>query len=158
MSRKTRLAILWHMHQPFYRNPQSGNFDLPWLRLHALKDYYGMVHILEEFPDLRLTFNLVPSLLAGLELYNAGVTDAHQEIFRKPADALGRDESDFLVQHFFAIQYENHVQTFRRFDALYQKKKDALARTPSPDWRRVFSTAELRDVRVWFVLFFFAYF
>jgi alpha-amylase/alpha-mannosidase (GH57 family) len=155
MSRKTRLAILWHMHQPFYRNPQSGNFDLPWLRLHALKDYYGMVHILEEFPDLRLTFNLVPSLLAGLELYNAGVTDAHQEIFRKPADALGRDESDFLVQHFFAIQYENHVQTFRRFDALYQKKKDALARTPSPDWRRVFSTAELRDLQVWFQLSYF---
>jgi alpha-amylase/alpha-mannosidase (GH57 family) len=66
MSRKIRLAVLWHMHQPFYKNPQSGNFDLPWLRLHALKDYYGMVHILEEFPSLRLTFNLVPSLLAGL--------------------------------------------------------------------------------------------
>ena len=69
MSRKTRLAILWHMHQPCYKNPQSGNFELPWLRLHALKDYFGMVHLLEEFPAVRLTFNLVPSLLAGLEAY-----------------------------------------------------------------------------------------
>ncbi|HEX7502291.1 MAG TPA: glycoside hydrolase, partial [Acidobacteriota bacterium] len=72
MSRKTRLAILWHMHQPCYRNPASGRFDLPWLRLHALKDYFGMVHMLEEFPSLRLTFNLVPSLLAGLERYLDG--------------------------------------------------------------------------------------
>ena len=96
MNRKTRLAILWHMHQPFYRNPQSGSFDLPWLRLHALKDYCGMVHILEEFPSLHLTFNLVPSLLAGLELYNAGVTDVFQEIFRKPAAELSPDERNFL--------------------------------------------------------------
>jgi alpha-amylase/alpha-mannosidase (GH57 family) len=155
MSRKTRLAILWHMHQPFYRNPQSGNFDLPWLRLHALKDYYGMVHILEEFPSLRLTFNLVPSLLAGLELYNAGVTDTFQEVFRKPAAALSRDESDFLVQHFFAIHYENHIKPFRRFDFLYQKKMACLAQQATPDWRQIFSLAELRDLQVWFQLSYF---
>ena len=143
MSRKTRLAILWHMHQPFYKNPQSGTFDLPWLRLHALKDYYGMVHILEEFPSLRLTFNLVPSLLAGLELYNAGVTDAFQEIFRKPAAALSRDESEFLVQHFFAIHYENHIKPFRRFDALYQKKMARLAQTASPDWQQEIGRAHV---------------
>ena len=60
-------------HAPaFLQEPQSNNFDLPWLRLHALKDYFGMVHILEEFPALRLTFNLVPSLLAGLEQYLPG--------------------------------------------------------------------------------------
>jgi alpha-amylase/alpha-mannosidase (GH57 family) len=155
MSRKTRLAILWHMHQPFYRNPHSRNFDLPWLRLHALKDYYGMVHLLEEFPSLRLTFNLVPSLLAGLEAYHAGVTDPFQEVFRKPAAALGREESDFLVQHFFSIQYENHIKPFRRFDALYQKKMAALAQTASPDWRQVFAPAELRDLQVWFQLSYF---
>jgi alpha-amylase/alpha-mannosidase (GH57 family) len=155
MSRKIRLAVLWHMHQPFYKNPQSGNFDLPWLRLHALKDYYGMVHILEEFPSLRLTFNLVPSLLAGLELYHSGVTDAFQEVFRKPAAALSRDESEFLVQHFFAIQYENHIKPFRRFDFLYQKKMSRLALQATQDWRQIFSVAELRDLQVWFQLSYF---
>jgi alpha-amylase/alpha-mannosidase (GH57 family) len=155
MSRKTRLAILWHMHQPFYKNPQSGNFDLPWLRLHALKDYYGMIHILEEFPSLRLTFNLVPSLLAGLELYHAGVTDAFQEVFRKPAAALNRDEIEFLVQHFFSIQYENHIKPFRRFDSLYQKKMARLAQPATPDWQQIFSSAELRDLQVWFQLSYF---
>jgi alpha-amylase/alpha-mannosidase (GH57 family) len=155
MSRKTRLAILWHMHQPFYKNPQSGNFDLPWLRLHALKDYFGMAHLLEEFPGLRLTFNLVPSLLAGLDLYQAGVSDPFQEAFRKPAEALSREESDFLVQHFFAIQHENHIKPFRRFEALYQKKMARLAQTTAPDWRQVFSSVELRDLQVWFQLSYF---
>ena len=88
MPSKVRLAILWHMHQPCYRNPGSGRFDLPWLRLHALKDYFGMVHILEEFPGLRLTFNLVPSLLAGLEQYLQGDSDIFSDLFRKPAADL----------------------------------------------------------------------
>ncbi|MEI6613719.1 MAG: glycoside hydrolase family 57 protein [Chrysiogenales bacterium] len=155
MSRKTRLAILWHMHQPFYQNPQSGNFELPWLRLHALKDYYGMVHILEEFPSLRLTFNLVPSLLAGLELYHAGVSDAFQDIFRKPAASLSREDVEFLVQHFFSLNHENHIKPFRRFDFLYQKKMARLAQSATPDWQQIFSLAELRDIQVWFQLSYF---
>ncbi len=44
------LCFLWHMHQPFYKDLISGEYQLPWTRLHALKDYYGMVQILEEFP------------------------------------------------------------------------------------------------------------
>ena len=44
------LCFLWHMHQPFYKDLVSGEYKLPWTRMHALKDYYGMVRILEEFP------------------------------------------------------------------------------------------------------------
>ena len=44
------LCFLWHMHQPFYKDLISGEYKLPWTRLHALKDYYGMVRMLEEFP------------------------------------------------------------------------------------------------------------
>ncbi len=147
-----RVAILWHMHQPCYRNPASGRFDLPWLRLHALKDYFGMVHLLEEFPGLRLTFNLVPSLLAGLEQYLAGGVDPFAEVFRKPAADLAPEEARFLVRHFFSIHYENHVKPLPRYDFLHRKKMERLARDPDPDWTRVFSTAELRDLQVCFQL------
>jgi alpha-amylase/alpha-mannosidase (GH57 family) len=155
MRHKTRLAILWHMHQPCYRNPGSGKFDLPWLRLHALKDYFGMVHILEEFPSLRLTFNLVPSLLAGLECYLGGDSDSFSELFRKPAADLAPEEVRFLVRHFFSIQHENHIKPYRRYESLYQKKMKRLAQQPDPEWQRVFSTAELRDLQVWFQLTYF---
>src|SRR3981081_1764430 len=66
------LCFLWHMHQPFYKDLSSGEYKLPWTRMHALKDYYGMVHILEEFPDVHQTFNLVPSMMAQVEEYAAG--------------------------------------------------------------------------------------
>ncbi len=155
MSRKIRLAILWHMHQPCYRNPYSGKFDLPWLRLHALKDYFGMVHILEEFPSLRLTFNLVPSLLAGLDGYLGGGSDVFGDLFRKPAASLAPDEVQFLVRHFFSIQHENHIKPFRRYEALYQKKMKRLAQQVDPDWQGVFSVPDLRDLQVWFQLAYF---
>src|SRR6188472_831473 len=55
----TQVAILWHMHQPFYEDLVTHEHIMPWVRLHALKDYYGMVALLREFPDVRVTFNRV---------------------------------------------------------------------------------------------------
>ena len=46
-----RLIFLWHQHQPFYKDLVTGEYRLPWVRLHALKDYYGMVKLLDEFPE-----------------------------------------------------------------------------------------------------------
>jgi len=57
-----RVIILWHQHQPFYKDLVTGEYRLPWVRLHALKDYYGMVKLLDEFPNVHQNFNLVPSL------------------------------------------------------------------------------------------------
>ena len=79
----TRVAVLWHMHQPSYRDPLDGTFVLPWVRLHALKDYWGMVAILAETPDVHVTFNMVPSLLDQLEEYVSGARP------RSRAAALG---------------------------------------------------------------------
>ena len=63
--RRVNLVILWHMHQPQYRDPSTSQYLLPWTRLHALKDYWGMVNILGEFPGIHATFFLdenVPNL------------------------------------------------------------------------------------------------
>src|SRR5229473_3011937 len=67
------LCFVWHMHQPFYKNLVTGEYRLPWTRMHALKDYYGMVKILEEFPDIHQTFNLVPSMIVQVDEYARGV-------------------------------------------------------------------------------------
>ena len=53
----TRVAFLWHMHQPYYEDLVTREHILPWVRLHALKDYFGMVALLREFPAIRMTFN-----------------------------------------------------------------------------------------------------
>ena len=67
-----RVIILWHQHQPFYKDLVTGEYRLPWVRLHALKDYYGMVKLLDEFPNVHQTFNLVPSLITQIQDYVAG--------------------------------------------------------------------------------------
>src|SRR5205814_10640972 len=67
-----RVIILWHQHQPFYKDLVTGEYRLPWVRLHALKDYYGMVKLLDEFSNVHQTFNIDPSLIAQIEDYVAG--------------------------------------------------------------------------------------
>ena len=64
-----KLALLWHMHQPYYEDLATGEHILPWVRLHAIKDYWGMVALLREFPRVRVTFNLVPSLVAQVQAF-----------------------------------------------------------------------------------------
>lgn len=63
------LAFLWHMHQPDYRHPDSGNSCCPWVFLHAIKDYTDMAAHLERHPGIRCTVNFVPVLLDQIEDY-----------------------------------------------------------------------------------------
>src|SRR5437764_15206312 len=89
----TKVALLWHMHQPFYQDLVTGEHILPWVRLHALKDYYGMTAILREFPSVKATFNVVPSLLVQLEAFAEDrAHDRALELSLKPAADL--TESD----------------------------------------------------------------
>src|SRR3970040_1058142 len=98
---KIQLVLLWHMHQPYYKDLVAGQYRLPWVRLHALKDYYGMVAMLEEFPARPVTFNLVPSLLLQREDYAAGTArEPMQELAFRPAEEL-RFEERLLVLRYF---------------------------------------------------------
>src|SRR4029079_12849247 len=98
----TQVAILWHMHQPFYEDLVTREHILPWARLHGLKDYYGMVALLSEFPGVRLTFNLVPSLLVQIEAFaEERARDRYLELSLKPAAALTEEDVAFVLANFF---------------------------------------------------------
>ncbi len=136
----TKLAILWHMHQPYYEDLASGEHILPWVRLHATKDYYGMVALLEEFPRVRVTFNLVPSLLIQIQAFAEDrAKDRHLAIGLKPADTLDADERRFLVANGFHAAVEHMIRRFPYYFALYGRRS-------SPD---TFDTADLRDLQIW---------
>ena len=90
------VCFLWHMHQPFYKDLVTGEYKLPWTRMHALKDYYGMVKVLEDFPDIHQTFNLVPSMLSQIEEYASGdAVDPFLRTALKPAEELTENEYAF---------------------------------------------------------------
>ena len=70
------LAFFWHQHQPYYPDDIAGDNPMPWVRLHGVKDYYGMALHLLEVPEMRCTINLVPSLVHQLRGYTErGATD-----------------------------------------------------------------------------------
>ncbi len=69
MTKSLDLVFLWHMHQPDYRDYASGDFVLPWVYLHAMKDYTDMAYHLERHPRVRVVLNFVPVLLDQLEDY-----------------------------------------------------------------------------------------
>jgi alpha-amylase/alpha-mannosidase (GH57 family) len=57
------LAVVWHMHQPLYWNRLTGEYELPWVRVHAVQEYIDSPRIQLEFPGIKVTYNLQPSLL-----------------------------------------------------------------------------------------------
>ena len=67
--KKLDLVILWHMHQPDFRDYASGEFAQPWVYLHAIKDYSDMAAHLEAHPGMRVVLNFTPVLLDQLEDY-----------------------------------------------------------------------------------------
>ncbi|HEU0142634.1 MAG TPA: glycoside hydrolase family 57 protein, partial [Bryobacteraceae bacterium] len=141
------LCFLWHMHQPFYKDLLSGEYRLPWTRMHALKDYYGMVHILEEFPEVHQTFNLVPSLMVQVEEYARGeAVDPFLKCALKPAEELTEHEQDFILRYFFQASVTRLINRYPRYAELYEAWQVA-GRNPVRA-RRFFGTSAMRDLQV----------
>ncbi|MGH9648963.1 MAG: hypothetical protein ACRD3I_00670, partial [Terriglobales bacterium] len=119
---KLRIVFLWHMHQPYYKDLVSGEYRLPWVRLHALKDYYGMVKLLDEFPEVHQTFNLVPSLIAQIEDYVAGsARDPFLEVAAKPARDLTPEERQFALQYLFQANQTHMIGRYPRYRQLWEQ-------------------------------------
>jgi alpha-amylase/alpha-mannosidase (GH57 family) len=141
------------MHQPYYRNPFTRKFELPWARLHGIKDYYGMVALLRDFPGIKATYNLVPSLLDQIESYLSGEQDMFQEIFLKDVRRLTPEEVRFMVRHFFSANYDHHIKPYTNYRRLLEKKNRYNAEGErQPLWEKIFHIDELRDLQVWFQL------
>ncbi|MBU0548465.1 MAG: hypothetical protein KJ710_06335 [Candidatus Omnitrophica bacterium] len=137
------LAFIFHMHQPYYKNLLTQESDLPWVRLHGVKDYLDMVQILEKFPKIKQTFNVVPSLFEQIEDYNNDkVKDKFFELTKRPAAELTQSEKEFILQNFFSINNEKVISTFPRYYQLHAKKRH----------NQEFSTQDYLDLQLYFNL------
>lgn len=68
-TKKLKFVLGWHMHQPHYREGEHGTYHLPWVYLHALKDYTDMAAHFENEPGMRAVVNFAPTLLEQLDDY-----------------------------------------------------------------------------------------
>jgi alpha-amylase/alpha-mannosidase (GH57 family) len=117
-----RVVILWHQHQPYYKDLVTGEYRLPWVRMHALKDYYGMVKVLDEFPDVHQTFNLVPSLIAQIQDYESGeASDPFLAAAAVPAKDLSSGDRRFALQYLFQANPTHLIGRYSRYAELWER-------------------------------------
>lgn len=138
---RIHLAVLWHMHQPQYRDPETGSYVLPWTRLHATKDYWGMVKLFDEFPKFHATFNMVPSLCMQLEEYASGkFKEPWFTLAFQSADKLTKEDKREILDRAFQVNHERLMSRWPRFVELYEWSREAggaqaiVTFTPR-DWR-----------------------
>ena len=153
-----RVIVLWHQHQPFYKDLVTGEYRLPWVRLHALKDYYGMVKLLDEFPNVHQTFNLVPSLITQIQDYVGGTAqDPFLQVAAKPARDLTPEERRFALQYLFQANPVNMIGRYPRYQELWERFRGAGDSPERAD--KYFQPQDFTDLQVlsqiaWFDEFF----
>ncbi|NET58124.1 MAG: glycoside hydrolase [Symploca sp. SIO2E6] len=130
MSHPLYVAFIWHQHQPLYKcrdRVSAGNeqYLLPWVRLHGTKDYLDLVLILERYPKLHQTVNLVPSLILQLEDYIAGTAlDPYLALTLTPTKQLSTQQKQFIIEHFFDANHHTLIDPHPRYRELYGMRQD----------------------------------
>jgi alpha-amylase/alpha-mannosidase (GH57 family) len=124
------VAFVWHQHQPLYKSRSSsfasdGQYRLPWVRLHGTKDYLDLVLLLERYPKLHQTVNLVPSLMLQIEDYVAGTAlDPYLTATLTPTEHLTETQKQFIVEHFFDANHHTLIDPHPRYAELYGQRQD----------------------------------
>ncbi|HNX81617.1 MAG TPA: glycoside hydrolase family 57 protein [Candidatus Omnitrophota bacterium] len=137
------LAFIFHQHQPYYKNLLTNESELPWVRLHGIKDYLDMVRILEKFPKIHQTVNLVPSLLEQVQDYTQRtVKDKYLDLSYKPAAELTNAEKEFIRANFFSINKDRVIAMHPRYYELFLKREHSIE----------FDEQDYLDLQVWFNL------
>jgi len=140
-----KIAILWHFHQPYYK--KDDTFVLPWVRLHGVKDYWDLPELFHEFPGVKQTINIVPSMNMQVEEYiNRKTYDQIQHLTAiNVAELTDKDKKDILG-FFFLCNEENMIRPYPRYNELFERSRnqeDALSNFTEQDWL---------DLQVWYNL------
>ena len=132
------LCFFWHMHQPDYRG-SDGVMTMPWVFLHAIKDYYEMPWLLNRYKGLKATFNITPPLIEQLNLYSDPLkNDYFLSLWEKHPSLLEEDAKVWFIKTCKSTQYETMIKPIAYLDELYHKE--------------ILSDAELIDFQMLFML------
>ncbi|MCL5668409.1 MAG: glycoside hydrolase, partial [Gammaproteobacteria bacterium] len=130
MSDKPRLNLVlcWHMHQPQYRDMESGEYHLPWTYLHAIKDYTDMAALLEASQHARAVVNFAPILLEQLDDYarqtrnflahGAPLSDPLLAALAAPAPPATQEQRLALVKTCLRVNREHLILPFPGYRTL----------------------------------------
>jgi alpha-amylase/alpha-mannosidase (GH57 family) len=152
-----KLVLCWHMHQPQYLDPSSGQYRLPWTYLHAIKDYIDMAAHLETTPGARSVVNFTPTLIEQIEDYALQVRDfldVGRPINDPLLDALANpvlpdevDERIKLAETCLKANHDRLIAVYPRFQLLADIVVWVRDRPECADY---FNDQFLADILVWY--------
>ncbi|WP_457681518.1 glycoside hydrolase family 57 protein [Thermovibrio sp.] len=143
---RLRLIFLWHMHQPLYRNGITGEYQMPWVFLHSIKDYYDMPWHLSKF-NLKAAFNLTPVLIEQIEEYGKGGKRCRFiYLMRKEVKELSLKEKEWLLQFLFRANLETMIKPLKDYYKLF------LHREISEEFLSEVSNQDFLNLQVLFLL------
>ncbi len=146
------------MHQPMYRDPFTGKYTLPWVRLHACKAYYDMASVLQQYPDIKVSINLVPSLVEQLIDYTSNnAADTFYEYSIKPAGEISYEDKAFILRYFFMSNWETMVKPYQRYYDLLLKRGKKIDPDSMDSLISIFNKQDFLDLQVWFNLSWFGF-
>jgi alpha-amylase/alpha-mannosidase (GH57 family) len=152
MPKPLDVVIVWHMHQPYYKDPLKNEYALPWTYLHGIKDYFDMPAIVEDTPGARAVFNLVPSLIEQLLEYASGTAvDPFLEKGKAAPSDLSLDDRVFLLENFFSANRQHMIEPSRRYLELLYMAGEGKSGSAAVCVKH-FSEQDLLDLQVWFFL------
>ncbi|MDQ6998474.1 MAG: glycoside hydrolase family 57 protein [Mariprofundus sp.] len=136
MSKPLSVIFYWHMHQPFYCEADTGRYHLPWVYLHAMKDYTDMAEILSQIPDAKAVINYVPSLVAQIEDYaehlrdylNGTQHDLNDPLLASLAHKQGQlqqQDHAYLLESCFRLNHERNLHRYPDFSRLWNMAEHA---------------------------------
>lgn len=130
---------MWHMHQPDYRD-SSGIMQMPWVFLHAIKDYYDMPWMLARHEGIKATFNITPPLIEQMKLYYSEPQkyDLFLNLWAQEPSSLSEKNRAWMVKLCKSTQFKTMVEPLPSYALLYKQDR--------------YNDNELFDLQVLFIL------
>jgi len=145
LSHPLYVAFVWHMHQPYYKDFASGEYILPWARLHGCKEYIHMAEVLAQYPEVKATFNFVPCLVEQILEYASGeAVDRALALSRQ--ETWSDEDKAYLLSFFFSVNWERVVRRYPRYSQLLELRHQARGD------HRLLGQDFYRDLVAWFNL------
>jgi len=139
-----KLNIMFHMHQPWYKDAHTNKYLMPFVQLHGVKDYLGMARLSQKFPKVKVTFNYVPSLVEQIKDYtDHSPEDHYRTIAMKDPKELTHEEKAFILKNFVVR------------NRLAEESLRYMELTTNIDAGRPISDCDFQDLQVLFYLIWF---
>ena len=153
---RLELVLLWHMHQPDYRDFGTRELRQPWVYLHAIKDYADMAWHLEHHPGMKAVVNFTPVLLDQLEDYAEQLASGELRdpwlrlMFRDPAKALTPAERTWILQGCLRAEHHRVFESFAAYKGLHDLAVALEKR--GPDGLHYLADQYFFDLLTWYQL------